>query len=136
MEDCIFCKIIKGEIPSYKLYEDELTYSFLDISPISDGHALVIPKYHGATLMDIPEKYQGAILKTSGKVARAIMDSLEPKGLNYMINQGTIAAQVVMHVHLHILPRYDGSELKIQVAKADNSEKKINKIKDRIISNL
>ncbi|KAH9824096.1 HIT-like domain-containing protein [Melampsora americana] len=103
---CIFCKIIKGEIPSFKLSEDQNTFAFLDINPISLGHALVIPKHHGAKLHDLPDGALQDILPTAKKIAKA-MDLID---YNVLQNNGRIAHQVVDHVHFHIIPKPAASD--------------------------
>ncbi|GMG55580.1 unnamed protein product [Ambrosiozyma monospora] len=107
---CIFCKIIKGEIPSFKLIETPLTYSFLDIEPTSKGHVLIIPKYHGAKLHNLPDEYLADILPVTKKLVKALnleIDSPEGTGYNVLQNNGRIAHQVVDHVHFHLIPKPD-----------------------------
>ncbi|KAK6461933.1 kinase C inhibitor-I, histidine triad nucleotide-binding protein-like protein [Scheffersomyces coipomensis] len=108
---CIFCKIIKGEIPSFKIIETPLTYSFLDIQPISQGHILIIPKYHGARLHNIPDEYLADILPVVKKLTKVLdldqYDKLSDIGYNVLQNNGSIAHQVVEHVHFHLIPKKD-----------------------------
>ncbi|GMM47869.1 adenosine 5'-monophosphoramidase [Pichia kluyveri] len=107
---CIFCKIIKGEIPSFKLIETKHSYSFLDIQPTAKGHLLVIPKYHGAKLHNLPDEYLADILPVAKKLAIALdlnIDSPEGDGYNILQNNGRIAHQVVDHVHFHLIPKRD-----------------------------
>ncbi|KAF8594115.1 HIT-like protein, partial [Ceratobasidium sp. AG-I] len=98
---CLFCKIIKGEIPSMKLLETSLSYSFLDIGPLSKGHCLVIPKYHGEKLHDIPDEYLADALPIAKKLAIATGAT----DYNILQNNGKIAHQVVPHVHFHVIPK-------------------------------
>ncbi|MBU0615599.1 MAG: HIT family protein [Nanoarchaeota archaeon] len=105
MEACIFCKIVKGEIPCEKIYEDEDVISFLDIGPVSKGHALVVTKEHYETLLDVPEKLEKAILNAVKKVARAQSSVLGNDGFNVLFNNKKVAGQVVPHVHAHVIPR-------------------------------
>ncbi|GAA5980094.1 hypothetical protein JCM5350_001761 [Sporobolomyces pararoseus] len=105
-EDCIFCKIISGKIPSFKLIDSDLSYAFLDIGPISKGHALVIPKYHGAKLHDLPDETLTDILKNLKKIA--VAQGLE--NYNVLQNNGRIAHQVVDHVHFHLIPKPSDSD--------------------------
>lgn len=110
---CVFCKIINGEIPSKKVYEDDDVLAILDISQATVGHTLVMPKKHYANLLEIPEKeYQNVMLKVK-KVAEKINTKLHPKGINILNNCGEIAGQTVMHYHVHILPRYNSSDINI-----------------------
>ncbi|KAG0240465.1 Adenosine 5'-monophosphoramidase [Actinomortierella wolfii] len=105
-DNCLFCKIIQGKIPSYKLVETDKSYSFLDIGPLSKGHALVIPKYHGAKLHDIPDDYLTDTLIVAKKIARA--QGVE--NYNILQNNGRIAHQVVDHVHFHVIPKPEASQ--------------------------
>ncbi|EAU83098.1 hypothetical protein CC1G_11182 [Coprinopsis cinerea okayama7 len=101
LASCIFCKIIKGEIPSYKLIETELSFSFLDIGPLSKGHALVIPKYHAEKLHELPDEHLSDILPIAKKIATA--QGVE--NYNILQNNGKIAHQEVPHVHFHVIPK-------------------------------
>jgi len=105
MEDCIFCKIVKGEIPSYKLFENEHVLAFLDIMPASEGHSLVIPKKHFENLMDVPEKELEETMKIVQKVAKAVMKATHAEGFNVIQSNYRAAGQVVPHLHFHIIPR-------------------------------
>ncbi|XXH01194.1 26S proteasome regulatory subunit [Hypoxylon texense] len=103
MSACIFCKIIKGEIPCFKLFESDKTLAFLDINPLSRGHALVIPKFHGAKLTDIPDDHLSEILPVAKKLATASGAG----NFNILQNNGRIAHQLVDHVHFHMIPKPD-----------------------------
>jgi len=106
--DCLFCKIAAHEIPANIIYEDDLTIAILDIEPVANGHSLVFPKNHFADLMHTDEASLLAVTKTRKLVAQKINSStLQPKGFNYLSNQGKLAKQVVMHYHEHILPKYE-----------------------------
>jgi len=109
MESCIFCKIIKGEIPSFKVYEDEKTLAFEDINPISPGHTLIIPKRHAKDLWEISDDDLIAIHLASKKVIQAIKSALNPSGVACVQLNGPGANQVVLHYHLHLIPRVAGS---------------------------
>lgn len=108
MNDCLFCKIIAGQVPSHKIYEDEKTYAFLDIGPVSKGHALVVPKEHAADLNSGSEEAAVAAMATVHRIAPIIMKALGAKGYNLGMNHGVAAGQDVFHTHLHIMPRYEG----------------------------
>ena len=108
MEDCIFCKIIKGEIPCFKVYEDDKVLAFEDINPISEGHTLVIPKGHAPNLWEIPEQALTAVSLASKKIIHAIKEVLNPTGVACLQLNGSGANQVVMHYHLHLIPRAGG----------------------------
>ncbi|KAM0300122.1 hypothetical protein HYE67_006364 [Fusarium culmorum] len=106
MSNCIFCKIIKGDIPSFKLFESDKTLAFLDIGPLSKGHALVIPKYHGAKLADIPDEDLAEILP----VLKKIVNATGATDYNILQNNGRIAHQEVDHVHFHMIPKPNNEE--------------------------
>lgn len=106
MASCIFCKIIKGDIPCFKLFESEKTLAFLDINPLSRGHALVIPKFHGEKLVDIPDEDLSEILPVAKKLVKAT-GAVE---YNILQNNGTGAHQVVPHVHFHMIPKPNQQE--------------------------
>ncbi len=108
MEDCIFCKIIKGEIPSFKVYEDEHVYAFEDINPVSEGHTLIIPKKHAANLYEIDDESLAAVHKASKKVIDAITKALNATGVAAMQLNGESVGQSVFHYHLHLIPRQQG----------------------------
>jgi histidine triad (HIT) family protein len=103
--DCVFCKIVAGEIPSFTLFEDEATLAFMDINPANEGHALVIPKEHAVDLYSISDEALARTLLTAKKVAAAVARTLNPDGLNLVQCNGPAAAQSVMHFHVHVLPR-------------------------------
>jgi len=111
MEDCIFCKIIKGDIPCAKLYEDQNVLAFLDIGPISEGHSLIVPKKHQETLLDIPNEEILPVFSAVKKVAQAQQKALGNEGFNILMNNKQVAGQVVPHAHIHIIPRDEGDGL-------------------------
>ncbi len=103
--DCVFCKIVAGEIPCFKVYEDAATLAFMDINPVGDGHVLVIPKAHFADVVAVTEDAIGAVAAAARKVARAVQAALAPPGLNLMQCNGEAAAQSVQHFHMHVIAR-------------------------------
>ena len=107
--NCIFCAIAAGEIPSFKLYEDDLVLAYLDINPFTRGHALVIPKAHSEGLLDTDEQTLGEVIARVKKVAAHLKAALPCDGFNILQNNGEAAGQTVKHLHFHIVPRY-GSE--------------------------
>lgn len=109
MTSCIFCKIIDGEIPSVKLYEDEQVLAFFDISQVTKGHTLVIPKKHHESIYDLPENVAAHTYSVIPKIASALKQTFEPKGLNIVNNNGEAAGQTVFHYHVHLVPRYGES---------------------------
>ena len=108
MENCIFCKIIKGEIPNYTVYEDDKTLAFLDIAPRSPGHTVVIPKSHVERVSDLADDSVSALFSAVKKTVVKIETALKPDGFNIGWNDGAAAGQVVPHLHIHILPRWTG----------------------------
>ncbi|KAI0365352.1 HIT-like protein [Pilatotrama ljubarskyi] len=106
LASCIFCKIIKGEIPCFKLIETEKVLSFLDIGPLSKGHALIIPKYHAEKLHELPDEYFTDVLPAAKKIAIA----LGAENYNLLQNNGRIAHQEVDHVHFHVIPKPQASD--------------------------
>ena len=110
-EECIFCKIAAGELSSAVLLEDEHVLSFLDIMPAVQGHALVIPKNHYATLLDVPHEELKAIAVALQNVAAAVVKATGAKGFNVLQSNAKPAGQVIPHVHFHIIPRFEGDEL-------------------------
>lgn len=105
MDNCVFCKIINNEIPSAKIYEDELVFAFLDLGPINFGHALVIPKEHHESSSTIPENVAGRMFKVASRIGVALKRKLDYDAFNLHLADGTAAGQVVMHAHLHVVPR-------------------------------
>lgn len=110
MTDCVFCKIIEGSIPSIKVYEDEYCLAFMDITPLSKGHTLLIPKTHVADIFEMTEDIAKNLYAAAPKVANAIKAAFNPIGLNTLNNNGAPAGQSVFHYHLHFIPRYDETE--------------------------
>lgn len=107
MTDCIFCKIVNGEIPSYTVYEDDVVKAFLDISQGTPGHTLVIPKKHVPDLFAYDDKLAAEVFSRLPKIARAVKNSNPAiKGLNVLNNNGKVAYQSVFHSHIHLIPRY------------------------------
>lgn len=103
--NCIFCKIAAGQIPCHKLYEDERVLAFLDLGPLANGHALLIPKHHAKELGDLPDDDAAAVGSVLPRLARAIAQATGNDAYNVLVNIGEPAGQVVMHVHLHIIPK-------------------------------
>ena len=105
MDDCIFCKIIKGDIPSYKVYEDENCFAFLDVQPISRYHTLVVPKKHYESLYDIPDDVYEQVMKASKSIVDMYRDKLGIVNTQLFNNSGPLTLQTVFHFHMHIVPR-------------------------------
>jgi len=111
--DCIFCKIVSGEIPSVKVYDDDRVLAFMDINPISEGHLLIIPKAHAASIYEITEDDFLSVMSVTHKLAAAVKKALNPDGINLLQLNGRAANQVVPHLHMHIVPRWSGDGLTI-----------------------
>jgi len=109
--DCVFCAIAAGEIPCFKVYEDELALAYLDINPFSEGHTLVIPKAHTTGLLDTPEETLAALLARVKKVAAHLKTALGCDGFHILQNNGAAAGQTVGHIHFHIVPRRNGDPI-------------------------
>ncbi len=137
MQGCIFCRIGRGEIPSVKLYEDELVLSFLDIAPINHGHLLVIPKEHHTSPSTIPENIAGRMFSVAGRLGTALKRALDADGFNFHLADGTCAGQVVMHAHMHVVPRHsdDGFHWNWRQKRYENDDQR-NQIAERIIERL
>jgi histidine triad (HIT) family protein len=106
--DCVFCKILGGQIPSTRVYEDERTVCFMDINPLNEGHCLVVTRAHAPTLFDAADADLQAAITTARRVARALRAALAPDGLNLLQANGAAAFQSVPHFHLHLIPRWNG----------------------------
>ena len=109
--DCIFCKIVAGAVPCFKLFEDRTTLAFMDINPVHDGHCLVIPKAHYPTIFEIAPAAFAAVGRTAIRLASAVNRAIAPDGINLVQSNGKGAAQSVGHFHIHILPRRLGDGL-------------------------
>jgi histidine triad (HIT) family protein len=110
---CVFCKIIAGQIPSHKVYEDDLVFAFLDIGPLVRGHTLVIPKAHYATVMETPADVFGQASSRIPKIAHAVLAATQSKACHVLTNNGTDAMQSVAHLHFHIIPRRSGDRFQL-----------------------
>jgi len=132
MEDCLFCSIVSGEIPSYTVYQDEKTQAFLDINPNTRGHTLVIPKEHARYLTEMDDKGIEAVFKTVRKVVTGLQAALNPEGFNLVVNHGEVAGQIIHHFHCHIIPRYGDDGIEFNAKKVTMSEDEFINISERI----
>ena len=130
--DCIFCKIVAGEIPCFKLFEDAETLAFMDINPANDGHALVIPKAHSPNVFEIAPEEFAAAARTAAKVAKAVNAAIQPDGINLMQANGEGAGQSVFHLHLHIIPRRNDDGLLFNWDPKPGDRARIAEIAERI----
>jgi len=108
MDDCLFCKIVSGDVPASKIYEDENSLAFLDISPVNPGHALLIPKEHYKNIYDTPDELLANIAPKIKKIALAVKEAVNADGINIGMNNDPAAGQIVFHTHIHIIPRFEG----------------------------
>jgi histidine triad (HIT) family protein len=134
--DCIFCKIIAGEIPSFKLYEDDLTYSFMDINPANEGHVLIIPREHARDIYAVSDTAIAATAITAKKIASAVNKTVSPDGVNLVQCNGAAAAQSVMHFHMHILPRLDDDGLMLNWGIKPGNMDALGELAEKIRANL
>ena len=113
MDNCIFCKIIKGDIPSYKIYEDEYTYAFLDIAKDAIGHTVIVSKKHVNNVLDADVETLSHVMETISKISNHYVNNCGFDGVNVLNNSGTSAEQSVMHLHFHIIPRKENDNMKV-----------------------
>ena len=104
--ECLFCRLVLGEIPSAKVYEDALTVAFMDIGQVNPGHVLVATRRHAATLLDTTPEEAGAVMQTAQRVAHAVQDAFDPPGLTLLQANGREGDQTVFHFHMHVVPRH------------------------------
>ncbi len=136
MDDCVFCKMVAGEIPAVKLYEDEAILAFLDISPISDGHTLVIPKTHCSKVHQCDPEVLAKVASHLGRIAGAVAEAMDADGYNLLCNNGKAAGQAVDHVHFHIIPRKTGDGVFTQWPAYRYEEGRIAEIAEKIHKSL
>jgi histidine triad (HIT) family protein len=110
--DCVFCRILKGEIPAQKVFEDDRVAAILDINPISWGHTLVLPKAHHETYTDLPEDVLAALVQAAQRVARAVVKAAGAEGFNLLMNNHRCSGQAIPHAHVHVIPRKTGDGIK------------------------
>ncbi|MGG0410449.1 HIT family protein [Peribacillus simplex] len=139
MSDCIFCKIIDGEIPSSKVFENEHVLAFLDISQVTKGHTLVIPKVHKENLYELTPEIAKNLFEVVPEIARAMKQEFQPVGLNLLNNNGEAAGQSVFHYHMHLIPRYgegDGFGAVWKTNTSDYTPDDLKQIADSIAQHL
>ncbi len=131
---CIFCKIVNGEIPSYKVYEDDNFLAFLDISQATIGHTLVVPKKHYENIFELPEDIN--IYSIVIKLAKALKDALNVEGINILNNNGATAGQTVNHYHIHLIPRYNNDNFQISFPANKLESDAFITLSNKIINNI
>ena len=133
-ENCIFCKIANGEIPSRTIYEDEQFRVFLDLSPAAKGHALIVPKEHYANLYELPEDLAADAMRLAKKEMALMTQKLSCDGFQLVQNNGETAGQTVFHFHLHLIPRYRTDGQKIAWEPGSMSDEELDEVKGQIVS--
>ncbi len=135
-ENCIFCKIANGEIPSGTLYEDESFRVILDLGPATKGHALILPKEHYSDLLALPQELAADAMKLAKRMAKVQKDTLKADGLNLVQNNGTAAGQTVGHFHIHLIPRYEGDGQTIGWKPGNPSDEELDAVRKTIVEGL
>lgn len=120
VDDCIFCKIIAGEIPSKTVYEDDNYKAILDISPASKGHVIILPKNHANNIFEISDEDASGIMIVAKKIAAKLKKVFDCDGVNILQNNGEVAGQTVFHLHVHVIPRYENDNIKIKWAQHED----------------
>jgi len=129
--ECIFCKILSGDLPAYQIYEDEWTFAFLDIFPVNKGHALVITRNHYENVFEATPESLAAVSNTVSKIANAIKGVFDPDGLTVAQLNGTAAGQTVFHYHTHLIPRREGDPMDLH-ARVQGEAKELEEIATKI----
>lgn len=133
-DDCIFCKIAAGEIPSRKIYEDKDLIAIMDLNPTSKGHSLIIPKEHCTNIYDIDEDIAAKVMKTAKKLATKMTVALNCDGFNLLQNNRETAGQTMFHFHMHLIPRYkDADNNMLKFTSVSFSDEEMDAIRDQII---
>jgi len=136
MDNCIFCKIIAGDIPSATIYENGEFKVILDRFPASEGHVLVMPKEHCANLFEIDEEKAGRLFSLAVKVAKIMKNTIGFENMNLVQNNGPVAGQTVNHLHVHLIPRYEGDEVKVTWPQMDLTDEQIESMRIKLAENL
>lgn len=132
MNDCIFCKIINGDIPSATIYENEEFKVILDRFPANEGHVLILPKKHSANIFEIDPEQAGRLFVLATKIAKEMKQILGFEHLNVMQNNGTVAGQTVFHFHLHLIPRYENDGITIAYKPMDLTDAQIEDMRKKL----
>lgn len=135
-DECIFCRIVRGEIPCAKLYETDTVLAFLDIAPVMQGHALVIPKAHHPEVWDLPAALGGDLVAAVGRVGQAVLAATGCEGVNVLMNNGSAAGQLVPHAHFHVIPRKTGDGLALWPQHAYENQAEMSALAQSIRSRL
>ena len=134
--DCLFCRIVAGEIPAAKVREDDEVVAFLDIHPVNFGHVLIVPKPHHARLADLPDDLAAAAARWVPRLSRAILAATGAPGLHLIVNNGSAAGQTVDHVHWHLIPRFEGDAVRWPWPHLSYAEAALGAMRDRIAAEV
>lgn len=132
-DNCIFCKIANGEIPSKTLYEDEEFRMILDLNPATKGHALILPKDHADNLYELSDGQASKIMLLAKKMATKMTEKLHCDGLNLIQNNGEVAGQTVMHFHLHLIPRYENDSQQLGWKPVETTQEELEEVRKQIV---
>ncbi|MCI5730585.1 MAG: HIT family protein [Eubacterium sp.] len=136
-DNCIFCKILADEIPSAVVYEDDLFRAILDVNPAARGHVIILPKKHAANLFELPDEETSKILIVARKIAGALMETYHCDGVNILQNNGEASGQTVFHLHVHVIPRFEGDTDHINIGwKPGETPENLQAIAEEIKANL
>ena len=130
--ECIFCKLIAGQIPSARVFEDESTVAFMDLGQVNPGHVLVAVRRHAATLLDLTPEEAGAVLQTARRIALAAQEAFSPEGITLLQANGAVAGQTVGHFHVHVLPRHAGDGVDLAWPRKDPGATALNEYAGRL----
>lgn len=130
--ECLFCKIVKNEVPSKKVYEDSNTLAFLDINPANPGHTLVMPKKHAENIFDIDDESLKNTISVVKEMAKSIKEKMNAVGINVVQNNGKQAGQIVNHVHFHVIPRFENDNVIISYKRVQMTEKEFDDVAKKL----
>ena len=128
MDDCLFCSIAQGKIPSAKIFESDNLYAFLDLNPANKGHTLIIPREHSADILDVNPAIGRELLEAIQRIARAILSVTGATGFNVVQNNGKVSGQEIFHLHWHIIPRFEGDGLSLWKQGSYESQEEMNRL--------
>ena len=129
---CIFCKIAEGQIPSYKIYEDDMCLAFLDLSQSNIGHTLVVPKQHFDNILELDENLAAHLFKITTILTKTIGETFNIKDFNILNNCGIVAGQTVNHFHIHIIPRIENDNIKIELSSNKLTDMEFDNLRDKL----
>jgi histidine triad (HIT) family protein len=135
-DDCVFCAIVDGELPSYDVYEDDDALAFLDANPVAEGHTLVVPKAHRERLTDMDAHETAAVFDAAREVAGAVEAAVDPDGYNLFQTNGAAAGQEVFHSHVHVVPRYEDDDVTLGFEPGDLAEERAEAVRESIREEL